>query len=256
MKTVLAALLLLPAAALASSPFDGTWKLRADSLKVSGKPDVFVLADGEFTCSSCVPELKVKADGQEHAVTGHPYYDTVTVVVVSPTTIEAIYRLKGKEIYRETDAVSADGKSFAAKFSDHSGAKEATGSYSETRLAAGPAGSHPISGSWQQAPGVQANDAATTVQYQLAGDHFKSEMNGRSYDAPLNGQQVPVTGDPGHTMVSVKRVDANTILETDSRKGKVTDEIHIAAAADGKTINYEVKDIEHGQTTTLVLDKQ
>jgi hypothetical protein len=256
MKTVLAALLLLPAAALASSAFDGTWKARMDSMKVSGKPDVFVLAGGEFTCSSCVPELKVKADGKEHAVTGHPYYDAVTVTVVSPTTIEAIYKLKGKEIGRETDAVSADGKSFDGKVISHTGEKEATVSFTETRVAAGPAGAHAISGSWLQAPGGQGNDAATTVQYQLTGDHFKANFNGHTYDAPLDGTQVPLVGDQGHTMVSVKRIDANTILETDHRQGKVTDEIRIAAAPDGKTLNLEDKDVEHGQTMTFVLDKQ
>jgi hypothetical protein len=255
MKTVLAVLLLAPAAALASSAFDGTWKVRADSIKVSGKPDEFVLADGEYTCKSCVPELKVKADGKEHAVTGHPYYDAVTVTVVSPTTIEAVYKLKGKETFRETDVVSADGKSFTGTFTDHSGAKEATGSFTETRTAAGPAGSHAISGSW--APGtMQGNDAAMTVQYQLSGDHFKGTFNGRSYDAPLDGTQVPLSGDPAHTMVSVKRIDANTMLETDYRKGKVTDEIHIAAASDGKTLNWQDKDVEHSQTVTAVMDKQ
>lgn len=256
MKTVLAALLLLPAAALASSAFDGTWKVRTDSLKVSGKPDVFVLVDGVYTCSSCAPELKVKADGQEHAVTGHPYYDAVTVVVVSPSVIRAIYNLKGKEVYRETDTVSADGKTYTGTFSDHMGAKEATGSFSETRVAAGPAGSHAISGSWQQSPGVQANDAMTMVQYQMTSDHFKAAMNGRSYDAPLDGTQVPMKGDPGNVMVSVKRIDPNTIQQTDSRQGKAIGEIHIAAAPDGKTINYEYKDLEAGQTVTMTLDKQ
>jgi hypothetical protein len=256
MRTSLAVLLLVPAVALASSPFDGTWKTRTDTIKVTGKPDVVALADGAYTCSSCVPELKVKADGKEHAVTGHPYYDAVTVSVVSPTTIEQAYKLKGKETYRETDVVSADGKSFKATFSDHSGAKEATGSFSETRVAAGPAGSHAISGSWQQSPGMTGNEAATTIQYQLTGDHLKANFNGRTYDAPLDGTQVPLKGDPANTMVSVKRVDANTILEKDSRQGKVTDEVRIAAAPDGKTLNIEDKDIQHGQTVTLMLDKQ
>jgi hypothetical protein len=256
MRNALPVLLLVPAAALASSPFDGTWKARADSIKVTGKPDVITLANGEYHCVSCVPELKVPADGKEHAVTGHPYYDAVTVTVVSPTTIEAVYKMKGKETVRETDVVSADGKSYTGTFVDKSGAKEATGSFSETRVAAGPAGSHAISGSWQAAPGMQGNDAAMTIQYQMAGDHLKANFNGRTYDAPLDGTQVPLTNDPGKTMVSVKRVDANTLQETDRRDGKVTDEVRIAAAPDGKTLNMQDKDVAHGQTTTLMFDKQ
>jgi len=257
MKAVFGVLLLVPAAALAGSPFDGTWKIRTETIRVTGKPDVLLLTGGEYSCSSCVPQIKVKADGQPHEVTGHPYYDSVAVVVISPTTVRAIYTLRGQETFRETDTVSADGKSFAATFSDHSGPKEATGSFSETRVAEGPAGSHAISGTWQPSPGgMQGNDVATTVQFQLTQDHFRSESNGRSFEAPLDGTPVPVAGDPGHTVVSVKRADPNTILETDSRLGQVTDQIRIAAAADGKTVHYEDKDLEHGQTTTFVLDKQ
>ena len=63
MRTTMAVLLLLPATALAASAFDGTWKTRADTLKTTGKPDVIVIVDGMYTCSSCTPEIKVKADG-------------------------------------------------------------------------------------------------------------------------------------------------------------------------------------------------
>ena len=69
-------------------------------------------------------------------------------------------------------------------------------------------------------------------------------------------QSVSGPGDPGHTTVSLKRVDANTVEETDTRAGKVTDEIHLAAAADGKSINVTDKDLQHDQITTFTLDKQ
>jgi hypothetical protein len=65
--------------ALAGSAFDGTWRTNLESVKTSGKPDVYLLAGGEYTCSSCSPELKVEADGAEHKVSGHAYYDTVMV---------------------------------------------------------------------------------------------------------------------------------------------------------------------------------
>jgi len=72
------AVLLLPAAALAHGALDGTWKTNVESLQMTGKPDNYLLADGEYTCSSCSPELKVKADGAPHKVSGHAYYDTAT----------------------------------------------------------------------------------------------------------------------------------------------------------------------------------
>ena len=90
----------------------------------------------------------------------------------------------------------------------------------------------------------------------MTDQQFSMHWNGQSYDAKFDGKQYPVQNDPGQTMVSLKRVDANTVEETDSRQGKVTDEIHLAAAADGKSINVTDKDLQHDQITTFTLDKQ
>jgi hypothetical protein len=257
MRTLVATLLLVPAAALAgSSAFDGTWKMQPDSVKVSGKPDSYLLADGTYTCSSCNPALTVKADGAEHAVTGHAYYDSVTVKVVNPSTIEITYHRGGKVSGHDSLSVSADGKSYTDKFVNYDGTKEMNGSFTGKRVSAGPAGAHAISGEWLTEQLTAANDAATIVSYQLAGDHFKMSSNGQSYDAQFDGKEYAVVGDPGHTTVTLKRIAANTVEETDHRQGKVTDVIRLATAADGKTIHVEDKDVAHGQTATMTLDKQ
>jgi hypothetical protein len=249
------ALALLPAAALATSPFDGTWKTNLDSMKVSGKPDVYLLAGGEYTCSSCVPELKVKADGADHKVSGHPYYDAAMVKVTGPASDEIVLKQGDKEFAHITESVSADGKTLTSKFTNHVGEQTITGVTTEQRVASGPAGSHPVSGSWQQDQ-IQANDAMRTVKYSMTPEHFTMHWNGQSYDAKFDGKEYPVTGDPGHTTVSVKRIDDNTVEETDHRQGKVVDEIRLAAAKDGKTIAVTDKDVAHGQSTTYTLDKQ
>jgi hypothetical protein len=75
--------LLLPAAALAGTGFDGTWKTNMESLKTTGKPFVLLLAGGEYTCSSCNPPYTVKADGAEHRVTGQAYFDIAKVRVTT-----------------------------------------------------------------------------------------------------------------------------------------------------------------------------
>jgi hypothetical protein len=257
MRIPVTALLLAPAMAFAaSSSFDGTWKLQVNSLQVSGKPDAYLLADGTFSCSSCNPALTVKADGMDHAVTGHAYYDSVTVKVINPTTVEITYHRAGKVTGTETDTVSADGKSYSGKFVNYDGAKETTGSFTEKRVSGGPAGSHAISGEWLQDQLTAANEAATTVAYELGADHFKMSANGQSYDAKFDGKEYPVAGDPGHTTVTLKRIAANTVEETDHRQGKVTDVIHLATAADGKTLKLEDKDLAHGQTVTMTFDKQ
>ena len=256
MRIPVTALLLAPAVAFAGSSLDGTWKSRLDSFQVTGKPDSFLLADGTYTCSSCDPELKVKADGMDHAVTGHAYYDTANVKVVNPTTIETTLKRAGKVVNKETDTVSADGKSFTGAFVGYDGTKEVTGTFTEKRVSAGPAGSHAISGGWMQDQLTAGNDALRTVTYAMTTDGFKMNSNGQSYDAKFDGKEYPVTGDPGHTTVTLKRLSASAVEETDHRQGKVTDVIRIATAADGKTMKIEDKDVAHEQTVTFTLDKQ
>jgi hypothetical protein len=255
MRVLMTAVLLLPAAALADSALDGTWKTNVESLKMSGKPDNYLLADGEYTCLSCSPELKVKADGAPHKVSGHAYYDTATVKVTGPNSDELILKQGDKNYAHIEETVSADGKTLTSKYTNYAGEKAATGVITEKRLTAGPAGSHPVSGTWQQEQ-FTGSDAMRTVEYHMTADGFQMHWNGQSYDAKFDGKEYPVVGDPGKTSVSVKRVNANTVEETDRRHGKIVDEIRLAAASDGKSIAVTDKDLAHGQTMTFTLDKQ
>jgi hypothetical protein len=256
MRIAISALLLLPAAAFASSLFDGTWKTRMDSMKTTGKPEVFAIADGIYTCSSCVPQIRVKADGTDQKVSGHAYYDTVAVKVLSPTSVQISSTKAGRQIGMVTYTVSADGAKLSGRFVDNSGTKTATGTFVGTRVAAGPPGSHPISGSWQPGAMTDANDATRTMIYAMTADGFSMHWNGQSYHAKFDGRLYPIVGDPGHTKVILRKIDDNTVEETDYRMGKVTDEIRLVASKDGKTIEITDKDMQHGQTMTFTLDKQ
>jgi hypothetical protein len=256
MKLAFPGLLLIPAVALAGSAFNGTWSARLDSVKVSGKPDVYELSGGNYVCSSCDPKINVPADGAWHKVTGHDYYDEMMVKVVSPHSIEITQRLAGKTAGSDTIEVSADGNTLSGKFIGYQGEQPVKGSYSEKRVAAGAAGAHAISGSWMQDQMSEGNDALRMVSYGMTPDGFTMNSNGQSYEAKFDGKQYPVKGDPGHTMVTLKRVDDHTVTETDYRKGKITDEIRLAAAPDGKTLDMTDKDVVHGQTVTMTMDKQ
>lgn len=255
MKIVMGAFALLPAAVLAASPFDGTWKSNLDSMRVSGRPDVYLLADGEYTCSSCDPELKVKANGVEHKVSGHAYYDSVMVKITGPNSDEQALKQGGKEFARLSESVSPDGKTLTTKFTNHVGKQTVTGVVTEQRLGASPAGAHPVSGSWQQGQ-LKGNDAMRVVKYAMTPEHFTMQWNGQAYDAKFDGKEYPLVGDPGHTTVSVERLDDYTVEETDHRQGKIVDRIRLAAAKDGKTVAVTDRDLAHGQTTTYTLEKQ
>ena len=255
MKRLVPTLLLVPATALAGSAFDGTWKANLESVKQTGKPDVYLLAYGEYACSSCSPALNVKADGVEHKVSGHAYYDTAMVKVTGPNSDEQLLKQGDKPFLRIIETVSADGKTLMIEATNYVGEQPVTFEAKEKRVAPGPAGSHPVSGSWLQDT-VKADDTARTVKYQMTGDGFQMHWNGQSYDAKFDGKEYPIVGDPGKTTVSLKKIDANAVEEIDHRQGKVVDEIHLAAAKDGKTIAVTDKDVAHGQTTTYTLDKQ
>jgi hypothetical protein len=256
MKIVTATLLLVPGIAMAASAFDGKWTLRPDSMKTTGKGDQFQVLDGEYTCSSCVPEIKVKADGTPQKVKGHDYYDTLAVTVVSPSAIQLIESKGGMRAFVVNYEVSTDGNTLTGKFEDYTGSAVASGTFTETRRAPGPAGSNQVSGLWQPDRLHEANEAARIYAYQMTDDQFSMQWNGESYNAKFDGKEYPVHGDPGKTMVSVKRVDDHTVDETDHRQDKVTDEIRLAASDDGKTIEVTDKDPIHQQVTTYTLDKQ
>ncbi|HTC15018.1 MAG TPA: hypothetical protein VK695_04365 [Steroidobacteraceae bacterium] len=256
MRTVMCALLLLPAAAFAASAFDGTWKTRMDSMKVTGTPDTFQIAEGTYTCASCTPVIRVRADGVPHAVSGHPYYDSVAVLVVSPTQVEIVDRQLGREVYAMSYVVSADGATLSARLTDRSAAHASAVAFTARRVAACPSGAHAVSGSWQPDQLSDADDALRTISYQMTDADFSMQWNGQSYRAKFDGSEYPVSGDPEHTTVSLRKVDDHTLEETDRRAGQVTDEIRLAAAADGRSIVITDKDLQHGQTTVMTLERQ
>jgi hypothetical protein len=256
MRNAMWALLWLPALGLADSPFDGTWKTRLDSMKVTGTPDTFQVLNGTYTCQSCTPVIAVRADGAPHPVSGHPYYDSVAVTVVSPTQLQIVDRQQGHQVYAMTYVVSADGATLSVRVTDSTGVESGVVAFTARRVAVAPGGAHAVSGSWQPDQMSAANDAVRVIRYQMTPDGFNMQWNGQSYSARFDGSEYPVSGDPARTTVSVRRVDDHTVEETDRRDGQVTDEIRLAAAADGRTLVITDKDVPHGQTTVMTLEKQ
>jgi len=251
--------LLMPAMARAQSVFDGTWKFDMKTAKFPEKPDVYLLQDGMYHCKTCVPTIDVKADGQDQKVSGHPYYDMVSIKVVDDRTIEETDKKNGKVVTTSKTWVSADGNTLMFEFSDSSAtnADPVTGKGSETRVAKGPAGSHATSGSWRMAKMDTLSENAVMLTYKVAGDSLSmSTPTGQSYTAKLDGTEAPYKGDPGTTSVSMKKLDNNTLEETDKRDGKVIAVAHIKVSADGKTMTVKAEDRLHGTTSEFTATKQ
>jgi hypothetical protein len=241
----------------AQSPFDGTWMTKLDTAQFPKKPETFTLNKGMYECITCVPKVAVKADGTDQKVTGHPYYDTMAARVVNASTVEVITKKAGKPMFKTTDTVSPDGNMLTEKFTDESEDKPVTGEVIYARVDKGPAGSHAVSGSWRTEKVNNVSSNGLTVTYQGTADGLKmSDPNGASYDAKFDGKDYPIQGDPGHTLVSLKRIDANTIEETDKREGKIVGVSHMTVSPDGRSMHVEYNDKLHDTTTSVTMEKQ
>jgi hypothetical protein len=258
MKRLLFAVVLLASATLfAQSPFDGTWITKLDTAKFPTKPDQYSLSNNMYECLTCVPKVAVKADGSDQKVTGHPYYDTIAVHVVNASSVELIEKKDGKVMYTDTATVSADGNALNNKFTDTTGTQPVTGEITSTRVSPGTAGSHAMSGAWRTEKVNSVSSNGLTVTYQGTADGLKmSDPNGNSYDAKFDGKEYSITGDPGHTMVSLKRIGNDTIEETDKRDGKIVGFSRMTVSKDGKSIQVDYTDKERGTTTTFTMEKQ
>jgi hypothetical protein len=255
----LTVLLLMPIAATAQSAFDGTWKVELNNAQFSKKPDVYLLQNGMYECKTCVPPYKIKADGTDQKVTGHPYYDSVAIKVVSDHEIEETDKKNGKTVATSKTTISADGNTAMFEFSDSSNTNgdPVTGKGEATRVAKGPAGSNAVSGSWRTTKMDTISDNALMWTFKVKGDEVTmTAPTGQMYTAKVNGPQVPYKGDPGITTVSLKMVGKSTLEETDYRDGKAITVAKNVIAPDGKAIKIMVDDKLHGTTSEFNATKQ
>jgi len=256
MKRLLALALLTPVIAFASTAFDGNWMTKVDSIKMTGKPDVYELSNGTFTCSSCVPSWKATADGTDQPIAGHAYVDHEVIKVIDKSSVEMIDKLAGKTMQDTVLTVSADGSKMTGKFTNNYGEKTATGSFTEKRKAAGPTGSHAISGTWMQDTVSDVSDAMRLTVIKTTDNGLQISWNGQMVDAKFDGKRYAWSNDPGKTMSTFKKISDTEITEVDHRMGKITDVITWTVAADGKTISQVDSDKLHDTKTSMTLEKQ
>ena len=257
MNRLLAVLLLAPATLFAQSAFDGTWRTDPQSTEYVGHQN-FSLQNGVYRCSTCVPKVEVKADGQDHEVSGSPYYDTINVRTIDDHTVEIISKKGAKVTGTSKETASEDGQTLVTEFTfvTDSG-QTGNGRYKSTRVGTAPNGAHKISGEWQPGKLESGSESVFTVTYKATDDGLSmSDLTGDSYAAKFDGKDYPYKGDPGTTTVSLKKIDANTIEETDKRNGKVITVIRLTVSPDGKTLSTTTEDKLAGVTTKGTAQKQ
>jgi len=253
----LLALLLVSVAAMAQSPFDGTWKSDLSTAQWPTKPNVYLLQNGMYDCKTCVPPIHVKADGTDQKVTD-PYSDALSVKVIDDHNIENTFKKDGKVVFTQKQSVSSDGNTLTVNWTytgNLSGGPQ-TGTETDKRVAKAPAGANLISGSWRTEKADVSAESLTYTFKVNGNDLAMTNATGGSYTAKLDGTDAPVKGDPGLTSVSVKMLGKNTLEETYKRDGKVTVIYKSTVSADGKTLKVISDDKLQGTITKSVSQKQ
>jgi len=244
-------LLLLPVLASGQSQFNGTWKFSPSSLQFDKKPDEYLLQDGMYDCKTCVPPISIKADGMDQKVTGHPYFDTMSVKAVDDHNVEVTTKRAGKVVGTEKESISADGKMLTVHWTDSGNPSGGTqsGTFMMTRVKAGPAGANLISGSWRAEKAEQSTESGLLWTFKINNDEvMMSTPTGQSYTAKLDGSDAPYTGDPRITSVSVKMLGKDTLEETDKRDGKTLYITKMTVPPNGKTMKIVMDDKLEGRT--------
>lgn len=236
---------------------EGTWKADLASVKFEEEPSVYLLKDGSYSCSTCVPPLTVAADGEFHPVADRPYYDSMSVEEVDDRTVKFVRRMGDRQVGDTTVTVSEDGNraNFAWTDSTTPNAPTTKGEGTDIRVGPAPEGAHAMSGSWKTEKVESISDEALTVTFQLDGETLNmSSPSGQSYSANLDGTAVPVQGDTAGTTVSVERLAPNSFRETFTRDGKVVS-VSTLTVTDG-TLNVVSENKRTDSTVTYSAQRQ
>lgn len=96
-----------------------------------------------------------------------PYFATENLTIVDQRTLSRIDKKDGEQVGTLKTRVSEDGKTLHREYTrvDGPGQPAYSGSYTATRITAGPEGSHAISGTWQENPTESMSENAKSFMF-------------------------------------------------------------------------------------------
>lgn len=253
-KSFFAILTLLPIFAWASqSPFEGIWNFTPAEFGA----EVLLLQDGIFQDIIADPSIKVRADGSDQPNPPASKTDTAAARIVDDKTVEVTIKRNGKVIEQDRHTVSADGKTITKEFrltpEAGTGRQPEAGRWTLNLVAAGPAGSHAISGKWS----IPGTTMPRTVTFKSSPDGLiMSSLFTLGKDIKVDGKDYPMRGLYGFQgrggggpdiTVSLTQVNDRTISQTVKKDGKIDIVFTYTVSDDGKTLTEKR---EEGETTT------
>lgn len=222
-----------------------------------GKPFIKSLQNGVYHCN-CAPEINTKADGNDHKRIGSPYSDTVNVREINDHTIEVVSKKEGKVVRKSKDTASEEGSTLNTEWIEVlPNGQQMNRADTWKRVPPAPAGSNKTSGSWQPVRMESASENMMTTDFKATTDGLgMADPLGDSYTAKFDGKDYSDEGDPGITSVSLKKVDDNTVEETDKRDGKIISVMRMTVSSDGKTMTVDIEDKLRDTTENWTAHKQ
>ncbi len=114
-----------------------------------------------------------------------------------------------------------------------------------------------VLGSWRTAALDAVSDNGLTITFKASADGLMmSWPTGESYRAKFDGKQYPIKGDPGGSLVSLKKLDERPIDETVKRDDRIDEVNHLTVSADSGTLHVKSEDKVRRTTTTWIAAKQ
>ena len=215
--------------------------------------DVYLVADGIYSCESCSPPRSYPADGALRAVTGAPGVSE-SVTIAGPRAI--VTRIIEPALNRVTTmTVAADDETATYVSIDQRPGVNVPlrTEYLARRVAAGPLGSHRVSGAWQGVRYVAVPEQVRTTRLRESGDRLSFSVPlGYHYTATYGGYFVPLQGPyEGGVAVAVRRETDGSIVETRKREGRVVQTRRYTPARDGRSLQIATTNVTTGVTFTV-----
>ncbi|MEL6238063.1 MAG: hypothetical protein AAFQ90_05660 [Pseudomonadota bacterium] len=233
--------------AAATGTFAGTWVGQVESLE-DDQVRNYVIADGTYTCNHCIPPVSVATSGEFESVEV-PGVDGVKVALVDDNTLEFGLRLGDKELSKGKWTVSEDGNTLTVVSTDVSGETPVSSTSTYERAAAGPEGSHAVSGEWKFAGLSDMEEAARTFTFTIDGDQLTQTTLDGDMTMTVGGEPVVPEWSSAGVATGVEKISDTVYKFTATLDGEVVGITEMSV--EGDTLNGTSTDPRNGSTSTF-----
>jgi hypothetical protein len=240
--------------AAADPPYAGKWKMNPAKSDFGETTITYEqLPSGEMQATTAGQSFKFKMDGKDYPAW---FGNEAAWTSLSPTSWQAVWKLKGKVLATDTLTLSADGKTLTV---NTKGTKPNGETIDDTLVSERVSGGPGLAGKWKTKN--MKSSSPNVLEFAPSGTDglaFKIVDMGLSCDAKLDGKDHPCSGPtlgPGWT-VAFTGEGARGLNMTVKNNGKAVFKISYSVSADGKTLTENGVAAGTNEKTKVVYDRQ